>query len=302
MKRLTILVLTFIFGLTMISCNDTQVDGEPTAGLESTDIIIPPLNNMGQLTSYKALITIRNSNLEVEKKITFFYKDGISLFYYTDFPYIYKEVNGEEKILVWMEKEYYAFDVPEFDMIHLFDFNSYGDKQVTERNPERYSVDNYSGLNMFVMHVTNDLISEMEFNYQIDSGEVMNVGIEFQDYNDAEFSYSGTSDVPTDRQKYFYSFYEYGYHVKITNIDLRLFGVNYIVKIARDVDYIRVFVSDWYYEINPNTKEVAVVTEGSHVIYSNDDFFRLNRDFHFTKEKVDLYIELYHNYLSIYSD
>jgi len=37
-------------------------------------------------------------------------------------------------------------------------------------------------------------------------------------------------------------------------------------------------------------KKLVVVTEGSHVIYSNDDFFRLNR--FSTKEKVDLYIEL----------
>lgn len=276
----------------MSSCNGSQSDKESIA----------LLNNMEELSSYKAVITIKNSELEVDKSVTLLYKDGVTLMYYSDFPYIYKELDGDNKILVWMETEYYSFDIPRFDMIHLFDFDDYNDKGVTQVSEERYSVKKYGDLNMFNIHVKDELIHEMGFNYQIDSGEVMHINIEFTDYNNTDFSYTGTPEVPEERQNYLYSFYEYGYHVKITDIDLRLFGVNYIVKISRDDDYIKVFVDDWYYEINPNTKEVAVVTKSNHVIFSNEDFFRLNRDFHFTKEDVNTYIDLYDNYLSIYSN
>lgn len=305
MKRFTIFTLLFLLALAMSACNGSQTEGEQTTNestttIETTENIPTPLNNMEELSSYKAVISITNSELEVDKSITLLYKDGVSLMYYSDFPYIYKEINGEKKIILWMENNYYSFDIPEFDMIHLFDFGAYGDKQVSKVNDERYSVGNYGDLNMFVMHVTNDLIHEMEFNYRIDSGQTMNVSIEFEDYNDTDFSFTGTPEVPNARQTYFYSFYEYGYNVKIGDYDLRLYGVNFIVKISRDVDYIRVFVSDWYYEINPDTKEIAVVTEDSHVIFSNADFFRLNEDVNFTKEEVDAYIELYEYYMSIY--
>lgn len=292
MKRFTICALILLISLTMSSCNGSQSDKESIA----------LLNNMEELSSYKAVINIENSELEVDKSVTLLYKDGVTLMYYSDFPYIYKELDGDNKILVWMETKYYSFDIPQFDMIHLFDFDDYNDKGVTQVSEERYSVKNYGDLNMFNIHVKDDLIHEMGFNYQIDSGEVMHINIEFTDYNNTDFSYTGTAEVPEERQNYLYTFYEYGYHVKITDIDLRLFGVNYIVRISRDDDYIKVFVDDWYYEINPNTKEVAVVTKSNHVIFSNEDFFRLNRDFHFTKEDVNTYIDLYDNYLSIYSN
>lgn len=314
---LTSLLIILLFGMSACIDNDTDLETDLDLSpdpivdcvatpnhddclVEEPEIELGLFDKMEEVTSYHASISLRSmTTLEPLNNTNLYYNNGVLLVWDYGEEVAYQTVDDVRYSILWIEDDYYGFELDDTDYTYLFDFammnqekyDSYQNNQVT-----------YEGLmsNEDVVYVFDDegLVTQMSYKFYSNKGDVLAATVSFDSYDDINFTYENVFQTPTTKELAIYNYFDNGYFIRAADSQLKLFALNYTVVFYEEDDQIRIFFVDPInLEIDPNTKDVCVSIQGATVCYEFDDFFRTYSEYNFTKEEFNDFIHFYLTYL-----